>query len=484
MKKLLIILTLSIITYASNLPTNSIVKVYASLSIPDYKQPWQTPSRIQVTGSGVVIQDDYIITNAHVISNSKFTQVSKGNDSKKYTASIEYVSHQADLALLKVKDKEFYKDVNALKFTEEVKTGDNITVLGYPLGGNNLSTTKGVVSRLEIYSYVHSYENMFGIQIDAAINSGNSGGAALDDNNNVVGIVMQKLTDNNTDNIGYIIPSVVVKTFLEDIKDKKVDGFDNSNTYFDTFLSPTKKEYYKINDNQGVIVSQIEKDETAIKLGDIVLEVEGNKIFNDGKVETKYGLQQIRYFEHLKPVGETIVYKVRRDNKILDAIYTLKKKNEVVYYEYDKEPRYLIYGGLVFAPLTQNYLFANKLYNIKLFENFYQLKDKAKNAIEGVVLQQEKFDHSVNEGYIPGILLVHSVNNIKVKDFNHFVKLIDEVNDKYTVIDFIDLDYSKIILDTKKAKESFEEIKNVYGLSSDRRVVKKERIYQWEIYLW
>lgn len=462
-KLILTLITTTTFIIAQTLPTNSIVKVYSSLSIPDYKQPWQTPSRIQVTGSGVVIQDDYIITNAHVISNSKFTQVSKGNDSKKYTASIEYVSHQADLALLKVNDKEFYKNVTALKFTEEVKTGDNITVLGYPVGGNNLSTTKGVVSRLESYSYVHSYEYMFGIQIDAAINSGNSGGAALDDNNNVVGIVMQKLTDKNTDNIGYIIPSVVVKTFLEDIKDKKVDGYENSNTSFDTFLSPTKKEFYKINDNQGVIVSQIEKNETAIKLGDIVLEVEGNKIFNDGKVETKYGLQQIKYFEHLKPVGDTISYKVRRDNKILDAIYTLKKKNQVVYYEYDKEPRYLIYGGLVFAPLTQNYLFANKLYNIKLFENFYQLKDKAKDAIEGVVLQQEKFDHSVNEGYTPGILLVHSVNNIKVKDFNHFVKLIDEVNDKYTVIDFIDLDYSKIILDTKKAKESFEEIKMYMG---------------------
>ena len=83
MKKLIpMLILLTTITFASNTPTNSIVKVYSSLSLPDYKQPWQTPNRIQVSGSGVVIDDNYIITNAHVVSNSKFTQVSKGNDSK------------------------------------------------------------------------------------------------------------------------------------------------------------------------------------------------------------------------------------------------------------------------------------------------------------------------------------------------------------------------------------------------------------------
>ena len=310
---------------------------------------------------------------------------------------------------------------------------------------------------------------MFGIQVDAAINSGNSGGAAIDDKNNLVGIVMQKLIGKNNDNIGYIIPSIIVKTFLEDIKDGKVDGFDNSSTFISKLVNPTIKEYYKIENNQGVIVDTLDKNEKVLKAGDIVLEIEGKKVFNDSKIETKYGLQKISYFEHLKPVGKTINMKVRRDNKILDLKYTLKKKHEIIKYEYDKEPRFMIFGGLVFAPLTQNHLFAKKLKTL-LFKTYYELEDKAKHVNEGVIIQQEKFDHSVNEGYNPYVNLVHSVNGIKVKDFKHFVKLIDELKDKYTVIDILDSDDRKYILDTKKARESFEEIKNIYGLNNDRRV--------------
>jgi S1-C subfamily serine protease len=469
MKKTLLLITiLAITTFAQNLPTSSVVQVFASLSIPNYQYPWQTSQRSQVSGSGMIIQDDYIITNAHVISDAKYIQLSKENDSKKYTASVEYVSHQADLALLKVKNREFYKNTSPLQFTENVKIGDNITVLGYPIGGSSLSTTKGVVSRIESNNYVWSAEHMLAIQVDAAVNSGNSGGAALDDENNIVGIVMQSYSKNTSDNIRYIIPSLIVKTFLDDIKDGIIDGFDDGATYYNTLLNPAKKEYYGITTNQGVIVSKIQENEDAFKEGDILLEVEGNVILNDGKVNTQYGLQSVDYFENIKSVGEKIDYKIKRGNEILNIKYTLKRKKEIIKKEFYKEPRYLIFGGFVFAPLTKNYLNLKKLHPVT-FENFYELKHEAKDVTEGVIIQAEKFDHSVNEGYYPYIYLIHTVNGTQVKNFQHFVKLIDESNEKYTIIDFLDAK-QKYVIDTKKAKESFEEIKNIYGLDKDRRL--------------
>ena len=66
--------------------------------------------------------------------------------------------------------------------------------------------------------------------------------------------------------------------------------------------------------------------------------------------------------------------------------------------------------------------------------------------------------------------MVKSVNGVNVVDFAHFVKLIDASNTPLTIIEFVDEDFKKIILDTKKAKESFEEIKVIYGLSTDRRL--------------
>lgn len=208
-KQFCLFIILSVTVYANSVVQDTIVKIHASLSIPNYQYPWQTSQRTQVYGSGVVINDNYIITNAHVISDAKYIQVSKDKASKKYVAKVKYVSHQADLALLEVEDKSFFKDTIPLQFTEDIKTGDNITVLGYPVGGDSLSTTKGTTSRIELHSYVWSYERMLTIQVDAALN----------DQGEIVGIVMQSFSKKDADNIGYIIPSHIVNVFLEDIKD-------------------------------------------------------------------------------------------------------------------------------------------------------------------------------------------------------------------------------------------------------------------------
>ena len=87
-----------------------------------------------------------------------------------------------------------------------------------------------------------------------------------------------------------------------------------------------------------------------------------------------------------------------------------------------------------------------------------------------VILQYETLPHEINAGYIAHGDMVKSVNGVNVVDFAHFVKLIDASNTLLTIIEFIDEDFKKIILDTKKAKESFEEIKTIYGLSTDRRL--------------
>jgi septin family protein len=82
----------------------------------------------------------------------------------------------------------------------------------------------------------------------------------------------------------------------------------------------------------------------------------------------------------------------------------------------------------------------------------------------------EILPHEINTGYKSNGNIVKSVNGIDVIDFAHFVKLIDASNTPLTIIEFVDEDFRKIIFDTKKAKESFEDIKATYGLSTDRRL--------------
>ena len=104
------------------------------------------------------------------------------------------------------------------------------------------------------------------------------------------------------------------------------------------------------------------------------------------------------------------------------------------------------------------------------FELLFFDNGKTKHIKEAVILQYETLPHEINTGYIAHGDMVKSVNGVNVVDFAHFVKLIDASSTPLTIIEFIDEDFKKIILDTKKAKESFEEIKTIYGLSSDRRL--------------
>ena len=251
----LLILLFTTITFSSNLATNSVVKIYTAASIPNYTYPWQTSRIIKFTGSGVVISDNRIITSAHVVSNAKFIEVKKENEHKKYIATVKYIFHQADLAILEIKDKTFFKNVQPLILTSSIRARDEVTVLGYPIGGNNISTTTGIVSRIEYRSYVWSKFNLLAIQIDAAINSGNSGGAVINNKNELVGIAMMRIS--KASNIGYIVPSTVLQYFLDDTKDGIVNGYHQDSFYAQKMNNQALKDYYSLNKRTGILVTHV-----------------------------------------------------------------------------------------------------------------------------------------------------------------------------------------------------------------------------------
>ena len=288
MKKILLILTLSIFSFASNLPINSVVKIFSTVSDQNYLEPWENPKIYNLTGSGAIIKDNRILTSAHVVSGANFVEVQKENDSKKYDATVKYISNDVDLAILEVNDKTFFADTKPLEISEDIKIKDSVTAIGYPVGGNTLSTTNGIVSRIEYKNYSwNPWTRYMTIQIDAAINSGNSGGAVIDKDNKLIGIAMMKLT--NTDNIAYIVPSVVINTFLNDIKDNKVDGFASTQTLIDHIENQNLKDYLGLEDNFGVLITRADIEDVEFQDNDVLISINGKKISNDGKIDSKYG---------------------------------------------------------------------------------------------------------------------------------------------------------------------------------------------------
>lgn len=453
----------SIFSYAS-IPTNSVVKIFSTISKPNYKEPWENPTISNMTGSGAIIRDNQILTAAHVVSGGKFIEVQKENDSKKYEAVVKYISNQADLAILDIKDKNFFSNTNALELSEEVKYQDNITAIGYPVGGNSVSSTNGIISRMEYKKYAWSSSGNLAIQIDAAINPGNSGGPVMNKDNKIVGIAMQKMS--TADNISYIVPAIVINTFLTDIKDGKVDGFAYTRTKTMNIENDTMKEYFGLIDS-GILVTNVDIEDTELQLNDVLLSINGKRISNDGKIDSKYGRVNFNFEIDNRQIGDIVRYEILRNKTRMSVDYKIKYSKPIVPFEYDKEPKYFIYGGLTFSPLTLNYL--TKLNNqVESAEVTLNKQEKNSEVTQRVIWLQTIFAHKVNRGYASNGFIVTKVNGTIVKDFNHFVNMVDNCKDEYVVIDFVG--NNKVVLKTKEAKDSFADIKNTYDLKSDRRV--------------
>ena len=166
---------------------DSVVKIYATHAEPNFSLPWQRKRPIASSSSGVVIEGPSprspcrLITNAHSVEFATLVKVRRRGDDRKFVATVLAVGPECDLALLAVADPAFWTGLRPVSFgalAPRFQSGCGI--FGFPMGGDGLCATRGIVSRVEVCSYVHASAELLSAQTDSAINSGASGGAAFD----------------------------------------------------------------------------------------------------------------------------------------------------------------------------------------------------------------------------------------------------------------------------------------------------------------
>ena len=446
----------------------SVVKIFSMSVAADYLHPWQMKGQRSSTGSGVLIGGRLILTAAHVVSDGVFIQVKKSSDPEKYIAHIKWISHEADLALLEVEDTSFFEGMKALRLGNLPHRQDGVAVYGYPEGGNEISITQGIVSRVEQTSYVHSGFDLLALQIDAAINPGNSGGPALNDKGEIVGIAMQTMS--RSDNIGYIVPSQIIRHFLDDIKDNRYDGFPDDGLYIQYISNKNLKKYYHIGNRTGVLVTDVVSGSSCsryVRTGDILLEIDGVRIANDGTITMEGGGSvSSNYLLRKHQIGDLYRMKVLRGGKELDLKFPLKSEVLLLPYEHGKRPRYYIFGGMVFMPLTQNYLRSwGKQWIYKAPINFLELyinENFPTKERQEVVFLHNTLPDKENNGYIFPYHIVKKVNGKKITSFTGFVKSIEESSGNEIRIDFEGGHIA--IINKEKASEANQRILPRYNI--------------------
>eukprot|EP00250_Pteridium_aquilinum_P013851 c21611_g1_i1 orf=220-1557(+) len=195
---------------------DAVVKVFCVHTEPNFSLPWQMKRQFSSNSSGFIISGRRVLTNAHSVEHHTQVKVKRRGSDTKFLATVLAIGTECDIALLTVSSDEFWEGVSPVEFGALPSLQDAVTVVGYPIGGDTISVTSGVVSRIEVTSYVHGATELLGVQIDAAINAGNSGGPAFNAKGQCVGIAFQSLKHEDAENIGYVIPTPVINHFIND----------------------------------------------------------------------------------------------------------------------------------------------------------------------------------------------------------------------------------------------------------------------------
>lgn len=457
----------------------AMVKIYTNSVAYNYYIPWSTDAPRESFGSGCVVDGNLILTNAHIVSNETYLQVRKEGDPRKYQAFVVAVSHDADLALITVNDESFFHGIDPLELGELPQPREQVTVYGYPMGGDALSTTQGVISRIESSRYVHSDLSLLTVQIDAAINPGNSGGPAII-NNKIIGVAMQTITQ--ADNIGYVIPVPVIRHFFEDMEDGSYDGFPSAGFSYQTIRNEAFSERFGIEEEQaGVMVTQTAHGSPAAEVlqpGDVIMKIDGRAIAGDGTVELISGNRtRLDYMVNRRQIGEIIPLEIVRDGipqtVEISLSTTFHDLTMVSYKIYDTPPEYFIFGGAVFMPLTLNYLESWgrdwRQYTIDYLSYPLLFDNWSTEEREEIVILTFMLPAEVNTGY-ESIQneIIETVDGTRVRSFSQFVEMVDNGTDP-----FLELTTNLgniIVLDREKAIAVNGEILSRYGIPVDRTI--------------
>lgn len=449
----------------------SIVKIYTVSKIPNYFTPWNSTVRSS-HGSGTIISGNRILTNAHVVADETFIEVKRHGDTKRYEAKVEFISHQADLALLSVADKTFFENTKSLEFGTLPPIQKEIAVYGFPMGGNSLSVSTGIVSRIEHNAYAHSREIFLSIQIDAAVNPGSSGGPAISEGK-IVGVVMQQIT--NSQNIGYLVPVEIIKHFLDDIKDGHYDGFVHLGIDTQKMENEAVRGVYKMDkDTTGVLVIDLSQKSSAYGIlhkDDVLLTIDGHTVQNDGTVEFAHNqFTSYKYYMDKKQIGQSIALEILRDGekKTLGVKLTNVANDNLLVdtIAHDVMPRYYIFGGYVFTPLTRNLLMGT---NSTLTQLRTEAGKWASNEQEEVVILLKVLADKTNRGdHNFSLWMINKVNSKEFKDFKEFVELMKNAKSKYIILE--NKDGVKVAIDRIEALKNEDEILKKYSIKNPQQL--------------
>jgi S1-C subfamily serine protease len=457
----------------------SLVRITATSVEPDYRAPWNAGGLQRGVGAGFVISGNRIMTNAHVVANSRYITVERDGDPNKYPATVQFIANDCDLALITVPAPDFFKNMLPLKFGAIPALESTVSAYGYPIGGERMSVTTGIVSRIDFQLYTHSsIDQHLAIQISAQINPGNSGGPVMQDAK-VVGVAFQGYSGDVAQGVAYMIPTPVINRFLKDISNGHYDEYPDLAITYAKLQNPAQRRFLGLtDDDRGVLVSSVVAagpSNGILRPGDVLLTIDGHPIASDANVELEGERAQFEEVVERKFKGDSVKFDLLRDKQPMTVTINLYKPwpYSVQGHSYDVRPRYVLYGGLLFQPLNLDMLEAYRATDLRLrhfFEYF---------TVEQIYLQHP--DVIVLSNILPDPIntylapyrgaIVDEINGKKIRTLDELANAFAQAPEQL-VIRMIG-DGPPLVLDRNKVEAARERIKTRYNVAKEQNLQER-----------
>ncbi len=454
----------------------SLVRITATSVEPDYKAPWNAGGLERGVGAGFVISGNRIMTNAHVVANSRYVTVERDGDPNKYPAKVQFIANDCDLAVITVPAPDFFKNMLPLQFGGIPTLESTVSAYGYPIGGERMSVTTGIVSRVDFQLYTHSsVDQHLAIQISAQINPGNSGGPVMQDAK-VVGVAFQGYSGDVAQGVAYMIPTPVIKRFLQDIGNGHYDEYPDLAITYAKLQNPAQRRFLGLkDDDRGVLVSSVVAagpSNGILYPGDVLLAIDGHPIASDANVELDGEHAQFEEVVERKFKGDSVKLDVLRNKQPTTVSIKLYKPwpYSVQGHSYDVRPRYVLYGGLLFQPLNLDMLEAYRTADLRVRHFFeYFVLDQLYVQHPDVIVLTNILPDPINTYLAPyrgGI--VDEINGKKIRTLDELAKAFADSPDRL-VIRMIG-DGPPLVLDRKQVEAARERIMTRYNVLKEQNL--------------
>lgn len=461
----------------------AVVRVNGTTQAYDFFRPWGKKPATSRRALGAILSGNRVLVTAEMVANKSYIELEKAGSGEKVAAKLLAVDYEANLALLAPEDPKFLEPLSSLPLASQVKTGDRLDVWQLENSGT-LVATSGLITSCEVGRYALEDYGYLLFKITAALQyRENSFTVPIVKDGKLAGLLLR--FDPRSQTVESIsLP--VIQHFLKAAEETPYRGFPRAGISFEPTRDPQLRRYLKLPENNGgIYLSNVDANTAAalagLQKGDVVLSVEGQGIDADGNykhpVFGKISINHLISTEHY--VGDSLKIKYSRAGEVKETVAIAAERPPQSFviepYLYDRAPKFILLGGLLFQELNRQYLREwgnNWLKDAPLkFVYFDRYQSELFPPDRGrIVFISHILSAPSTIGYDQlGYLIVEKVNNLVIKSIEDLAKAFENPIDGFHKLE-VSEDPRVLYLDASTVEADTTALAKQYGLPITSRL--------------